>query len=321
MRLKLVPSHTRIPFMAARRITIPVSVAAMLGSVLLILTLGLNLGVDFRGGTMLMLGTPQATDIGVYRQALGGLGLGEVTVTEISGSDNPAAEHQAVVRIAQQEGEAEMQQATLERVQEALKQAVPGLSVLSVESVGGKVSGELIWSGIIATVLAILATQIYIWARFEWQFSLGASASLVHDVVLTIGLFSLLQLEFNLSIVAAILTIIGYSLNDTVVIFDRVREYLRKYKKMDLAELIDLSTNDTLSRTVMTAGTTLLALVSLYILGGEVIRGFTFAMIWGVLIGTYSSVFVANLVVYLLGVERGDKPSSKAGTQFSNIDA
>jgi preprotein translocase subunit SecF len=322
MRLKLVPPGTRIPFMGMRRITLPASILCCLGSILLVFTVGLNLGVDFRGGTMLIVESRQTVDVGVYREALGGLGLGEVTVTEISSPDTLAAGgHQIMVRIAQAQGQDEMQAETLAAVQAALKQAVPDLGVRSVESVGGKVSDELIFNGILATILAILATQIYIWLRFEWQFSLGASASLVHDVLLTIGLFCLLQLEFNLSIVAAILTIIGYSLNDTVVIYDRVRENLRKYRKMPLDELMDLSTNETLSRTVMTAGTTFLALLALVIFGGEVIRGFTLAMLWGVIVGTYSSVFIANLVVLLLGVDRGDKPSSKAGTQFANIDA
>jgi preprotein translocase SecF subunit len=170
--------------------------------------------------------------------------------------------------------------------------------------VGPTVSEELVEAGIIAVLSAIVAILIYIWFRFEWQFSLAAVAALVHDVTLTIGLFCVLQLEFNLSIIAAILTIVGYSLNDTVVVFDRIRENLRKFKKMELAELLDLSINDVLSRTVMTSLTTLIAVVSLYIFGGEVIRGFTFAMIWGVIIGTYSSIFVASPLLYLLGVKR-----------------
>ncbi|MHA1165906.1 MAG: protein translocase subunit SecF, partial [Alphaproteobacteria bacterium] len=173
-----------------------------------------------------------------------------------------------------------------------------------VEVVGPTVSGELIQSGAIAVLVAIFSVLLYIWFRFEWQFSAGAVAALVHDVVLTIGLFCLLQLEFGLSIIAAILTIVGYSLNDTVVVFDRVRENLRKFKKMPLSELLDLSINDTLSRTILTSVTTLVALLSLYIFGGQVIRGFTFAMIWGVIVGTYSSVFVASPLLLMLGVKR-----------------
>jgi preprotein translocase subunit SecF len=192
----------------------------------------------------------------------------------------------------------------------------------SVESVGPKVSGELIQTAIIAVVLAISAVLFYIWLRFEWQFSVGAVAALVHDVVLTIGVFAALQIKFDLAIIAAILTIVGYSLNDTVVVFDRVRENLRKYKKLVLRDVLNLSINETLSRTVMTSVTTLLALISLFILGGDVIRGFVFAMIWGVIVGTYSSVFVASAILNRLGVKRDwSKPSAGAGTQFANIDA
>ena len=165
-------------------------------------------------------------------------------------------------------------------------------------------SGELVQTAIIAVALAIAAVLIYIWLRFEWQFSLGAVAALVHDVVLTIGIFSLLQIRFDLAIIAALLTIVGYSLNDTVVVFDRVRENLRKYKKRPLGEVLNLSINETLSRTVMTSVTTLIALISLFVLGGDVIRGFVFAMIWGVIVGTYSSVFVASVVLLRLGVTR-----------------
>jgi preprotein translocase subunit SecF len=171
-------------------------------------------------------------------------------------------------------------------------------------------------------VLAVLAVLFYIWLRFEWQFSLGAVVALVHDVILTIGIFSLLQIEFNLSIIAAILTIVGYSLNDTVVVFDRVRENLRRFKAKSLKEVLNMSINETLSRTVMTSLTTLLALIALYVLGGDVIRGFTFAMIWGVIVGTYSSVFIASPILLRLGVKRDwDKDNGAAGTQYANIDA
>ena len=187
---------------------------------------------------------------------------------------------------------------------------------------GAKVSGELVVAGIEAVVLAVAAVLFYIWLRFEWQFSLGAVAALVHDVTLTIGVFAVMQIEFNLSIIAAILTIVGYSLNDTVVVFDRVRENLRRFKARPLKEVLNLSINETLSRTVMTSVTTLLALVALYVLGGDVIRGFTFAMIWGVIVGTYSSIFVASPILLRLGVKRDwDKDNGAAGTQFSDVDA
>ena len=192
-----------------------------------------------------------------------------------------------------------------------------------VESVGPEVSGELVQAAITAVLAAIGAVLFYIWLRFEWQFSVGAIAALVHDIVITIGIFSLLQIKFDLAIIAALLTIVGYSLNDTVVVFDRVRENLRKYKKTPLKDLLNMSINATLSRTVMTSLTTLIALISLFILGGDVIHGFVFAMIWGVIIGTYSSVFVASSILLRLGVKRDwDKTNDgKAGTQFAGIDA
>ena len=193
----------------------------------------------------------------------------------------------------------------------------------SIESVGPKVSGELIQTAVIAVMLAIGAVLFYIWLRFEWQFSVGAVAALIHDVTLTIGIFSVMQIKFDLAIIAAILTIVGYSLNDTVVVFDRVRENLRKFKKMDLKEVLNLSINDTLSRTMMTSVTTLIALISLFVLGGDVIRGFVFAMIWGVVVGTYSSVFVASAILLRLGVKRdwNKSDNGNAGTQYANIDA
>ena len=194
--------------------------------------------------------------------------------------------------------------------------------IISVESVGPKVSGELIQTAVIAVTLAIGAVLVYIWLRFEWQFALGAVVALIHDVLLTIGIFSELQIRFDLAIIAALLTIVGYSLNDTVIVFDRVRENLRKYKQMPLAEVLNLSINETLSRTTMTSFTTLLALISLYVLGGDVIRGFVFAMIWGVVVGTYSSIFVASTILLWLGVKRDwSKPDANAGTQFANVDA
>ena len=227
-----------------------------------------------------------------------------------------------MIRIqAQASGEA-ISGEVIEELQLALDTVAPGIKFVSVESVGPKVSGELVQTAILAVVLAIGAVLIYIWLRFEWQFALGAVVALVHDVVLTIGIFSELQIKFDLAIIAALLTIVGYSLNDTVVVFDRVRENLRRYKKKDLSEVLNLSINETLSRTVMTSVTTLLALVSLYVLGGDVIRGFVFAMIWGVIVGTYSSVFVASTILLWLGVKRDwSKQANTAGNQFGNIDA
>jgi len=227
-----------------------------------------------------------------------------------------------MIRIQAQDGQEAVTVETIETVQNGLRTIDENMKFPSVESVGPKVSGELIKTAALAVVLAIGAVLIYIWLRFEWQFALGAVAALVHDVVLTIGVFSELQIKFDLAIIAALLTIVGYSLNDTVVVFDRVRENLRKYKKKPLAEVLNISINETLARTVMTSVTTLLALISLFVLGGDVIRGFVFAMIWGVIVGTYSSVFVASAFLLYLGVKRDwSKTDPKAGGQYANIDA
>ncbi len=204
---------------------------------------------------------------------------------------------------------------------QSTQRSFDNISFPSVESVGPKVSGELINTAIIAVALAVLAILGYIWLRFEWQFAVGAVLALTHDVILTIGIFSELQIKFDLAIIAALLTIVGYSINDTVIVFDRVRENLRKYKKKDLKEVLNLSINETLSRTIMTSVTTLLALISLFVLGGDVIRGFVFAMIWGVLIGTYSSIFVASALLLVLGVKRDwSKKDPAAGTRYGHID-
>ncbi|MEY8842152.1 protein translocase subunit SecF, partial [Cribrihabitans sp. XS_ASV171] len=254
--------------------------------------------------------------------ALAGLDLGDVSITEVFDPTFGPERNVAMIRIQAQDGDEAVSAETITATEEALSAVVPDIQFVSVESVGPKVSGELIQTAIIAVALAIGAVLIYIWLRFEWQFALGAVAALVHDVILTIGIFSELQIRFDLAIIAALLTIVGYSLNDTVVVFDRVRENLRKYKKMELKEVMNLSINETLSRTMMTSVTTLLALISLYVLGGDVIRGFVFAMIWGVIVGTYSSVFVASTILLWLGVKRDwSKPTNNSGNQFANIDA
>ena len=250
------------------------------------------------------------------------LGLGDISITEVFDPTFEEDQHVAMIRIqAQDDGEA-ISGEVIEELNAALRAVAPEIKFVSVESVGPKVSGELVQTAVIAVVLAIGAVLVYIWLRFEWQFALGAVAALVHDVVLTIGIFSELQIKFDLAIIAALLTIVGYSLNDTVVVFDRVRENLRRYKKKSLAEVLNISINETLSRTMMTSVTTLIALISLYVLGGDVIRGFVFAMIWGVIVGTYSSVFVASTILLWLGVKRDwSKPTTPTGNQFANIDA
>ena len=283
---------------------------------------GLNYGIDFRGGTTIRTESAQQIDIGQYRGAIDALELGDVSITEVFDPTFGPDKNVAMIRIQAQEGEESVSNNVILLVEAALQEVVPDLKFTSVESVGPKVSGELIQTAAIAVLLAIGAVLVYIWLRFEWQFAVGAVVALVHDVVLTIGIFSELQIQFDLAIIAALLTIVGYSLNDTVVVFDRVRENLRKYKKKPLSEVLNLSINETLSRTVMTSVTTLLALGALYVLGGDVIRGFVFAMIWGVIVGTYSSIFVASVILLWLGVKRDwSKPDNSAGTQFANVDA
>ena len=221
-----------------------------------------------------------------------------------------------MIRIQAQPGQEAATSTLVENSLQKLREVSEDIKFVSVESVGPKVSGELIKTAIIAVILAISAVLFYIWIRFEWQFAIGAISALIHDVILTIGIFSALQIKFDLAIIAAILTIVGYSLNDTVVVFDRVRENLRKFKKRSLVEVMNLSINETMSRTVMTSVTTLLALISLFILGGDVIRGFVFAMIWGVVVGTYSSIFIASAILLWTGVKRDwSKPNAEAGTQ------
>jgi preprotein translocase subunit SecF len=315
MRLKLIPDDTKINFMGMGRIAVAASSLAVVTSIVLFLIMGLNFGIDFRGGTMIEVRTPQAADLSVIRSATRSLGLGDVAVQEFGDPQD------VLVRIESQPGDGNAQMAVVAKVKAAIIEAVPGAEFRRVEVVGPKVSGELALEGALAIGLAVVVVLIYIWLRFEWQFSVGAVVALVHDVILTIGVFSLVQLEFNLSIIAALLTIVGYSLNDTVVVFDRVRENLRRYKQMELRDLLNLSINETLSRTLMTSGTTLIALMALYTFGGEVIRGFTFAMIWGILVGTYSSIFVASVMLLRLGVKRdwtseGEDGKGPAGVQF-----
>ncbi|MFG6498595.1 protein translocase subunit SecF [Sulfitobacter sp. 1A13191] len=322
MRLKLVPDNTNFDFFGYAKITFGASVVLMVLSLIAWGVMGLNFGIDFRGGTTLRTESTQAVDVGEYRDALAPLELGDVTISEVFDPGFGADRHVAMIRVQAQEGQQAATTDTIETIEAALQGVAPDIKFTSVESVGPKVSGELIQTAFLAVGGALAAILIYIWLRFEWQFSVGAVVALFHDVVLTIGLFSLLQIRFDLPVVAAILTIIGYSINDTVVIFDRLRENLRKYKKRPLRDVMNLSVNETLSRTLMTSGTTLLALIALLVLGGDVIRAFVFAITWGVIVGTYSSVYVAKNVVLYLGVKRDwSKPDAGAGTQFANIDA
>jgi len=318
MRLKLVRDETNFDFLGFWRIAGAFSIAAMIASIAVFLTMGLNFGIDFRGGVTIEARTEGTADLGQIRGIVGDLDLGDVSVQEFGKPED------VLIQVEVQQGDGDVQQAVVAAVKVALDDQIANIEYRRVEVVGPKVSGELIEAGVTAILLAIAAVLFYIYIRFEWQFSVGAVAALIHDVVLTIGIFSVLQLEFNLSIIAALLTIVGYSLNDTVVVFDRVRENLRRFKTKVLIDVLNLSINETLSRTIMTSVTTLIALLSLYFLGGEVIRGFTFGMIWGVIVGTYSSVFVATVVLKRLGVKRDwskPDPEGPAGVQFGSADA
>ncbi|HAM90907.1 MAG: protein translocase subunit SecF [Marinovum sp.] len=322
MRLRLVPQNTSYDFFSRSKMFLGFSSFLMLASIVSFLSQGLNFGIDFRGGTTLRTESAQVVNVAEYRTALQQLDLGDITISEVFDPNFREDQHVTMIRIQAQDGQEAISSDIVDRALETLRTVAPDIEFMSVESVGPKVSGELIQTAAIAVLLAIGAVLIYIWLRFEWQFAVGAVGALVHDVLLTIGVFSMLQIRFDLAIIAALLTIVGYSLNDTVVVFDRVRENLRKYKKKLLQEVMDQSINETLSRTVMTSVTTLLALIALFVLGGDVIRGFIFAMIWGVIVGTYSSVFVASALLLRLGVKRDwSKPDANTGNQFANVDA
>ena len=295
--LKLIAADTKVKFVRYRVMAFVLSVLLIIGSIGAFTSNGLNFGIDFKGGTLIEISSEAEIDIAQLREQLTGLNIGEVQIQQFGTPSD------ALIRVSEDE-KAVSAQGGLSAVESIRNELQGRFEIRRVEIVGPQVSGELIQTGILAVLAAIIRMLIYIWFRFEWQFSVGAVLALVHDVVLTIGIFSLLQLDFNLSILAAILTIVGYSMNDTVVVYDRVRENLRKFKKMPLDELLDVAINETLSRTVMTSVTTLIALIALYTLGGEVIRGFTFAMIWGVLVGTYSSIFIASPLLLYLGVKR-----------------
>jgi preprotein translocase subunit SecF len=298
-----VPDGTNYPFVQWSRYGYILSGILCALSILLFAFKGLNYGIDFKGGTVLNARTQGVAQIEEIRSKLNGLDLGDVEVQEFGGPSD------VLIRLEAQSGGEEAETQAQLKVREALGSEV---QILGTETVGAKVSGELTEQAILAVLISIVGVLIYLWFRFEWQYAVGAVISLLHDVLLSIGLFSLIGLEFNLNIIAAILTIIGYSLNDTVVNFDRVREFMRKYKSMNIADLLDFSINSVLPRTLLTSVCTLIALLSLYIFGGEVIRGFAFAMIWGVFVGTYSSVFVAVPILMIYGLSRDRKVKTAA---------
>lgn len=292
--LNLIPADVDIGFISKRKLFFVFSALLLAASVALTLTKGLNFGIDFKGGILIEVRTEGPANIADMRGKLSTLGLGDISLQEFGEPTD------VLIRIQRQPGGDAAQQEAVNAVKGALED---GIQYRRTEFVGPQVSAELLEDGIMAVSLAMLAILVYIWFRFEWQFGVGAVIALVHDVTTTIGIFALLGFEFNLSTVAAVLTIAGYSINDTVVVYDRVRENLRKYKTMPLAELLNLSINNTLSRTLITSLTTLLALLALFFLGGEVIRDFSFAMIWGVVVGTYSSICIAVPLLLYFGLD------------------
>ncbi|MGD9804664.1 MAG: protein translocase subunit SecF [Hyphomicrobiaceae bacterium] len=290
------PHDLRLPFMRYRDLAVGLSIVAMVLSLGLFFVRGLNYGVDFKGGSMIEVQSVSGpADVAALRESLNKAGLGGVQIQQFG------APTDVLIRIEEQPGGEEAQQAGLKKVIDTI-----GDKYLQrrVEVVGPAVSSELRFTGFMAVLAGMVAIVAYVWFRFEWQFAVGAIVALAHDVIVTVGLFSLFQLEFDLSIVAALLTILGYSVNDTVVVSDRIRENLRKYKRMDTVELLDLSINETLSRTILTGVTTIVVLLALYLFGGEVIRNFNFAMLFGVIIGTYSSMFIAAPMISYFGVPR-----------------
>lgn len=292
--LRLVPDDTNLPFMSWRRITFPLSGLLSLLAIALFFAAGLNFGIDFRGGTLIEIQSKAASaDLGTIRSTLGSLDLGEVQLQRFG------APSDVLIRLAQQPGGEEAQQAAVNKVKTALGD---GYDYRRVEVVGPRVSGELVQNGILGMLVAIIGILIYLWFRFEWQFAVGATIATLHDVVLTIGFFSLTQIDFDLSSVAAVLTIMGYSVNDTVVIYDRIREMLRRHKRMPISELLDLSMNSTLSRTVITSTTVILSLLGMFFFGPEAIQSFVQAMLFGAIVGVYSSAFIAAPILIYLGV-------------------
>jgi preprotein translocase SecF subunit len=299
------PHNLRLPFMRFKGLCFVLSLVAMAISLGLYFTKGLNYGVDFKGGSLIEVqhkGGP--ADLGDLREKLKGLGLGDVQIQSF-GSDTDV-----LIRIEEQPGGDVEQQVAMKKVVDTLG---ADYAQRRIEVVGPAVSSELRRTGIIAVFASILAIIVYVWFRFEWQFAVGTVVALLHDVLVTVGIFSLFQLDFDLSIVAALLTILGYSVNDSVVVSDRIRENLRKFKRMDLNELLNLSINETLSRTILTGVTAIAGITALLVFGGEVLRNFSFAMLFGIVIGTYSSIFVSSSLLISLGVKtRAEAPGAQA---------
>jgi preprotein translocase subunit SecF len=296
--LRIVPDNTHFDFTQFRRISFPISATLSIVAITLFFTHGLNFGIDFKGGTLLEIRTKSGeTDIASMRATLSGLGLGDVQLQLLQQFGGP---DEVMIRVAEQPGGDAAQQVAVQKVRGALGDSV---DYRRVEVVGPRVSGELLAYGMLGLMLAIFSILIYLWFRFEWQFALGAMIANVHDIVLTIGFMSISQVDFDLTSIAALLTILGYSLNDTVVIYDRIREMLRRYKKMPMPQLLNESINSTLSRSIVTHLTVSLALLALLVFGGSAIHSFTAVMMFGVvLVGTYTSIFIAAPILIYLGV-------------------
>ncbi|MDX2264450.1 MAG: protein translocase subunit SecF [Hyphomicrobiales bacterium] len=307
-----VKPGTRFSFVTHYKIAVAETLLLIVATIVLLSTLGLNFGIDFRGGTLMEVRASSAVDIADIRQKVAALGLGETQIQTFGSATDVA------IKVAEQPGGDAAQQAAVAKIRDALG---PGFEVLRADVVGGTVSDELVRGSIIALTVAAVGIFLFVWLRFEWQFSVAAIVALLHDVLATLCVLSLLQIDFDLTVVAAILTLIGYAVNDTVVMFDRIRENLRKFKRMPLDQLIDLSINETLSRTVMTLGSVLITLVALFFFGGQVIHGFILTLLVGTAVSAYTSLFVAAPLLYLLGVKRdwgtaatapGRKPSAAA---------
>jgi preprotein translocase subunit SecF len=294
--LKIVPDNTNIKFLRWRNVAISISILMILASIALVAIRGLNFGVDFAGGLMMEVRFEKPVEIDELRASVNSAGAGDASLQSFGDPRTVA------VRLPLPPGDDAAVQKVVTQVQKSIKANHKDAEFRRVETVSGKVSGELIRDGALALVLAMIGISIYIWFRFEWQFGVGALFALVHDVALTLGFFALTQLEFDLNIVAALLTIIGYSLNDTIVVYDRIRENLRKYRKMDIEEILDLSINETLSRTIVTSLSMIIALGTLVVLGGSVLFGFSVAMLLGIVIGTYSSIFIGASILLWMGV-------------------
>jgi preprotein translocase subunit SecF len=306
--LKLVPDNTNIGFVRIRVIAFVLTALLTVAAIALTATRGLNLGVDFVGGLMIEAQFPSPPQLDKVRGTIDGLDVGSSSLQQFGDPRTVS------IRLPVEEGADEgATNAVVGKVSAALKQHFPGVRFTRTDTVSGKVSGELIRNGVLAVVLAVLGIAIFSWLRYEWQFGVSTFVAIVHDVLMTLGFFALTQLEFDLNIVAAVLTIVGYSINDKMVIDDRIRENMRKFRQMDMKALIDLSVNETLPRTVMTSVTVFLALGALLLFGGHVLRGFSAAMLLGVVVGTYSSIYVSSSLLISLGLEPArftEKPES-----------